>query len=267
LAKKLAVFGFTLNQARVYLAVVEAGSVSVGRIAQKSRLYRQDIYKILPNLEKKGVITRSLGVPVTVRAIPVKTALRNLVASERKKALDMVKRMEADLNEISNAISTLYDKSTENEESHFSFLTKEAEVKNRADLIFKKAKIDCSVVSSIELLTKRAEPFRERFQNATDNGAEIRLVIECRNSERSIIGSTVEKVRPKKGAFSAKLVICESPKPFQVIDRKEVWISTARKQQPSGFPCVLWSNGKNIVEAYLERFDRIWNDHNAAVLN
>jgi sugar-specific transcriptional regulator TrmB len=74
LAKDLAIFGFTLNQAKVYLTIVRAGSISVGKIAESSKLYRQDIYKILPKLQEKGLITKTLGAPIIVMAIPVKKA-------------------------------------------------------------------------------------------------------------------------------------------------------------------------------------------------
>ena len=54
LVKGLEIFGFTPNQAKVYLSIVGAGSSSVGKIAEASKLYRQDIYKIIPKLEKRG---------------------------------------------------------------------------------------------------------------------------------------------------------------------------------------------------------------------
>jgi sugar-specific transcriptional regulator TrmB len=55
----------------------------VGKIAESSKLYRQDIYKIIPKLERKGVISKTLGKPLVVRAMPVKKALKTLVSKER----------------------------------------------------------------------------------------------------------------------------------------------------------------------------------------
>ena len=36
--KELEIFGFTPNQAKVYLSIVRAGSISVGKIAESSKL-------------------------------------------------------------------------------------------------------------------------------------------------------------------------------------------------------------------------------------
>jgi len=266
LVKELAAFGFTLNQAKVYLSIVRAGSISVGKIAESSKLHRQDIYKILPKLEKKGLITKTLGTPVIIQAISVEKALKSLVSIEKKTTLERITRMEAILKEISKAVSMLHEAETahEQDEPYFSLLTKDNELMNRADLLFEKASIECDVVVSLELLITKATKLRERFRTATNNGAKIRLIIEApRRDER--IKSAIENVRPDTNNFTAKSVISKSPTPFQIIDRKEVWISNT-KRMPSGLPCVLWSNGENIVATYQEHFERIWNDRDAITI-
>jgi len=48
-----------------------------------------------------------------------------------------------------------------------------------------------------------------------------------------------------------------------VFDRKEVWISTSQKRNNSELLCILWSNDGNLVTAYLERFERLWNSRDA----
>jgi sugar-specific transcriptional regulator TrmB len=269
LAEALMVLGFSLNQARVYLTILQVGSPSVGEIAdENSKLYRQDIYRILKTLEKKGLITKTLGVPVRAKAIPVKEALGNLVATEKEKALERTKHIESALKKTLNAINMLYEteKIPENDEAWFSLLTMEKEITNRADLLFEEAETDCDVNASLELLTLRAAKFRERFQNATNNGAKIRLIIEAPIKDKQI-NAAVERVRPDTNNFAAKLVTCKSPKPFMIIDRKEVWISTEKKQHPSGLPCVLLSNGKNMVNVYHERFERLWRRKKEPILN
>jgi sugar-specific transcriptional regulator TrmB len=263
LDKELEVLGFTLNQAKVYLAIVRAGSISVGKIAESSKLYRQDVYKILPKLEKKGVITKTLGTPIVIKAVPVKKALKTLVSNERIRALERIIRMETHLEELSYAVNEMFEKGMEpkKEETHFSLLTQDNEINNRADLLYEKAKKECNIAASIELMTIRGPNFHKRFQTATNNGAKVKLLIEAPRIEERI-ESAIERVRPDSDNFCAKFTICKSPKPFQIIDRKEVWIATTLKSE-SGTPSVLWSNGINIVAAYQERFERLWSSKKA----
>ena len=264
--KELEIFGFTPNQAKVYLSIVRAGSISVGKIAESSKLYRQDIYKIIPKLERKGVISKTLGKPLVVSAMPVKIALKTLVSKERISALQRIKRMEVHLEELSKTVSNMYEIETrlENEKAHFSLLTQENEIINRADLLYEKAKTECDIVASVKLLITEGPKFHERFRKATKNGAEIRLLIEAPRKEKAI-EAAVERVRPNSENFTAKRVVCKSPRPFQIIEREETWVSTELKTE-SGKTCVLWSNGENIVAAYHERFERMWNDKKATTI-
>ena len=53
--------GLTLNQAKVYLAVIKLEKTTVGQVANFSKVRREDVYRILPSLEKMGLIERLLG--------------------------------------------------------------------------------------------------------------------------------------------------------------------------------------------------------------
>jgi sugar-specific transcriptional regulator TrmB len=261
--KELEIFGLTVNQAKIYLTIIQAVSISVSKIAESTGLHRQDIYKILPKLEKMGLITKTLGAPTIVKAIPVKKALRNLVSLEKKEFSSRIAQMETSLKELSNTLGTLHETEPPLEEGEpsFTLLTKENEIMNAADILYEKATVECDVVASRDLLTIRAASFRKRFQTAINNGAKIRLILEVPSKDERI-STIIQRVRPNSGNFTAKFLINKNPKPFHVVDRKIVWISTA-KTQPSGLPCILWSNGQNIVGAYHERFERVWNDSNA----
>ena len=53
--------GLTLNQAKVYLAVIKLEKTTVVQVANFSKVRREDVYRILPSLEKMGLIERLLG--------------------------------------------------------------------------------------------------------------------------------------------------------------------------------------------------------------
>jgi sugar-specific transcriptional regulator TrmB len=78
LVSKLTRFGFTINQAKVYLSIIQNGPVTVGEIAKISQLHRQDIYKMILILEKKGLIIKTIDKPVLISAVPTEKALKSL---------------------------------------------------------------------------------------------------------------------------------------------------------------------------------------------
>ena len=67
--------GLSLNQARVYLAILKLEKTTVRKVAKFSKVRREEVYRILPALEKKGLVERLLGKPTEVRATVISDAL------------------------------------------------------------------------------------------------------------------------------------------------------------------------------------------------
>ena len=47
--------GLSLNQARVYLAILKLEKTTVASVTRFSKVRREDVYRILPSLEKMGL--------------------------------------------------------------------------------------------------------------------------------------------------------------------------------------------------------------------
>jgi len=78
--------GLSLNQARVYLAILKLERTAVGKITKFSKVRREEVYRTLPALEKMGLVERLLGNPTEVRATPISDALTFLEAKEETKS-------------------------------------------------------------------------------------------------------------------------------------------------------------------------------------
>ena len=77
--------GLSLKRAlRVYLAILKLEKATVGQVAKFSKVRREDAYRVLPSLEKMGLIEKLLGKPSKIRATPISDALTFLVAEENK---------------------------------------------------------------------------------------------------------------------------------------------------------------------------------------
>ena len=93
--------GLSLNQARVYLAILKLEKTTVGQVARFSKVRREDVYRILPTLEKMGLIEKLLGKPNKIRATPVSDALSFLVAEEKKKFDERLSGMKSTVKKLS----------------------------------------------------------------------------------------------------------------------------------------------------------------------
>jgi predicted transcriptional regulator len=54
--KVLTQIGLTENESKVYLALLELGKANIGKIAEKSRVHRTNIYETIKGLEKKRLV-------------------------------------------------------------------------------------------------------------------------------------------------------------------------------------------------------------------
>src|SRR3989304_7985009 len=74
-AETLSSFGLTVKQAKVYLTLVFLGTSVVGEISKLPKVRREEVYRVMPKLEKMGLIEKTLSTPVKLKATSVENAL------------------------------------------------------------------------------------------------------------------------------------------------------------------------------------------------
>jgi sugar-specific transcriptional regulator TrmB len=261
LVVKLEKFGFTVNQAKVYLSIVQSGATRVGRISKNTQLHRQDIYKLLPKLERMGLITKTIDKPFMIEAVPIEKALDNLVSKERKKANERITHLE---NNLKDVVNSLQDQPRIKEETRFTLLTTDEAIKNKGRFTFKKLKKECLLVTNIDSLqTSPVNYFREFLQAIADSNAKTRLIIVT-NENKETVKQTIAKLAPNTNQFTVKIVNKTTCKNYQIIDSKEIWIATQQKTE-TGNPCMLWTNDRNIIDVYKENFKKAWSQTRTAL--
>ena len=95
--------GLTPNQAKVYHTILKMGSATVIQIAKSSTIRREDIYKVLPALEKMGLAEKLLGKPALIRPTPVAGALASLIIDEKIKSDERIATMKKKFQLLSKA--------------------------------------------------------------------------------------------------------------------------------------------------------------------
>ena len=262
LVSKLAEFGFTINQAKVYLSVVQNGSITVGEISRISQLHRQDIYKIIPTLEKKGLITRTIDKPALVGAIPVQKALGRLVATEKEKIGKRISRLENNLRELAEEIESYQPKEKMRCEDLFIPLITDEQVKNRAAMTFEGANLSYDLIVNLELITAITKNLRTHLEQLTKK-VKTRMIVE--NSSKNEVMKVITPIIPKNRNFEVKIANTNESLSYYVIDQNELWI-TLQKKTESELPCILWTNDKKMVMFFQKSFNRSWNNSKAATI-
>jgi DNA-binding NtrC family response regulator len=99
-ATELTHFGLTKTQAKIYVTLLALGVASASEIAALSKIRREEIYRIIPELEKHGIITRKLKTPRKFSATKPETAIEILTKIKlkaMKEEIDNLKQKQAEL--------------------------------------------------------------------------------------------------------------------------------------------------------------------------
>ena len=256
---KLVDFGFTTNQAKVYLSIVQSGRTRVGRISKNTQLHRQDIYKLLPKLEKMGLITKTIDKPFMIEAIPFQKALENVILKEREKANKKITYLERNLREM---VDALQNQPELKEEARFTLLSTDEAIKNKCKFIFKKPRKHFFLITSPENIVKPGlHYYNDLFRYIADNKAKLRIVLISTDGKEAV-KQVADKLASKNATVHVKFLQKTVNKNFQIIDNQEAWVAAQQKTE-QGYPCILWTNDSNVVDVYRDYFKKVWNDPKA----
>jgi sugar-specific transcriptional regulator TrmB len=261
LIKGLGDFGLSVNQAKVYLCIIQQGPMSVGEISAATNLHSQDIYKILPKLQKKGLITEKLGSPVILNAIPPEDALDSIISLERKKANENTKHLKAQMKGLVEAYKNKPQRTLQ-QDSSFILITGNDAVANRARDTSARTKKQHHAHLSDDLLFSHSEDqWRTWFRMESAHGVEQRFLIGTTGKKGSI-KKLIEETRPSNGTFIVKSIARKPYDNYMVLDQKEAFIYT----QLTPFMIALRTNNKSIIRILEENFEKAWDDERTETL-
>jgi len=249
-------FGLTGNQAKVYLSTARLGLASVGQISKVSKVRREDVYRILPKLEKLGLVERLLGTPTKIRATPVEDALSILIKHEedtaRERMSTLKEKTETFLKDFSRA-----PKLELKEKSHFALLSKGESVGGRMLTMLRKAEREFDIVFSRSQIMQFVHSFAEEIKRTVKKGVRIRIVSEVPEYEDSLPRIIEERISP---GDSVDLRYADLPSShYLIVDFKEALISTATEGNMAQHPC-LWTNSESLVVVFQGDFENLWHN-------
>jgi sugar-specific transcriptional regulator TrmB len=254
--KELASFGLTGNQARAYVALVQLRVASVRKIAQLSKIRREEIYRMMPKLERLGLVEKVLGKPIKYKSVPPKEALSILFKRERESAERKMAELAEKRRRLLKQLKSVRAERTVEEEPSFVLISDRDQALRKMATMLQKAKKEVLVLSSrygLRLGYSYADAFREVLRK----GVRARILLEINEvdaftvkmlGEIEVFKDVVEVKHA--GNLSSHIVI---------VDDAEVLFGTFFRPDAEKH-IDLWTNSPAYVEAMKTFFERIWRD-------
>jgi sugar-specific transcriptional regulator TrmB len=248
-------FGLTGNQARVYLAIARLKLATVGKIAKVSKVRREDVYRILPKLQKLGLVEKLLGKPSKIRATPVEEALSFLIKHEEDTARERVSSLKAKTETFLKHFAKAPRLEME-EKSHFALLSKRENIIARMLAMVKKAEKEVDIVFSRSQIMQFLHVFSDQFKENIRKEVKIRVVSELPDYEDFLPRIIEERVSPGN-SLDLRYTDLHSGH-YIITDFKEALISTTTEGNMAEHPS-LWTNSDSLVGVLQGDFENLWH--------
>ncbi len=243
--------GLTLNQAKIYLAIIKLEKTTVGQVANFSKVRREDVYRILPSLEKMGLIERLLGKPTEIRATRITDALSLLVAEEKGKSDERLVGMRGIVQKLSLKDWT---QQLPKEENIYILIAEKKSIFAKNSELIRNSKKEVALIADKVRLMSVLFQFSDEYTLAIKNGAAIRLIFEEENPDVSL----KEKVKKLIGTTSVQIKFHHEPlNHFIMSDDKEALITTSKESGLGESPS-LWTNNSNLIGVLRTSFESDW---------
>jgi sugar-specific transcriptional regulator TrmB len=139
----------TNTQAKIYIGLSVLGVASASEIASLSEVRREEVYRVMPELERIGLVTRKLETPRRFLAIEVKTALETLINVKRKAMEKEITNLRQKKVELITQLKTTTKSKTE-EQSSTEVFSEHTSVMAKLVQMIKKARRRIMLVSSLD---------------------------------------------------------------------------------------------------------------------
>jgi sugar-specific transcriptional regulator TrmB len=251
--KTLEDFGLSYLQAKIYLVLINLGKADVKTIARESNVARQEIYRIMPALQKLGLGEKILGKPITYKATLLSKGL-SILAQQQKEKYDGLldkKRWLLDNFHVTNEKSAISE-----EDTQFSIISEPTLFINMNQRLLQKA--EHSIDTALPLIcfpSKLTQIWYQKIWSQLEKNIPSKKNLKV----RIITQKNESKTKIRRFVTNCPLVefrYLTEPVRFgiHIFDNREM---TMALSETSGLPS-LWSNNPNLVNMAQNHFKLLW---------
>ncbi len=260
-ATTFAYFGLNKTKARIYVALNVLGAATASEIASLSKIRREEVYRILPELEETGIVTSKLDAPRRFMATDPVTSVEILVKMKTdamKREIDSLKLKKDDLvSRLSNTSFGIYEENT------IEALARQDNIDKRTIQMVKKAHNSIILTASTDELEKLL--VTKTKEEPAEGQIEIRIIVNKGdlpdNPQSTDYTDFLRRIRLLSTKVNCEVELKRIDKtPFKmlVIDRKEaIWGESKSGKMNTRF---LWTNDQMHVGILRRAFESLWQE-------
>jgi len=244
--------GLSKNEVKVYVYLARTGEHKASDISEALSLHRTETYRILRDLEKRGLISSVFEKPLKFIATPFEKALDILIETKRMK-LNLLEKKRQSLVDI---WLSLPKPEVELERKEvFQILEGEEQISLKADEIVGKAESEILVfISECDIANFYHSGLLEKLEKALKKGVNVQLLTTY--SPKTCF--FLEKTKLKRAKYSQ---LNADKLPTFIIADNEHLLLLIRKDNGKKKVAALWTNYDAFIKALKTLFNELWNNN------
>lgn len=252
-AETLSRFGLMKNEIRVYLHLALVGEMKAGELAETISLHRTETYRILRDLEKKGIVFSIFEKPLKFTALPLDKAVDMLVDAQKME----IKLLEKEKTSLVELWRSIPKQEASEQKEIFQIIEGDEQVLMKANELLQKTENKFQVFASANYLSQLY--YNDFSDNLKEQAKKINVTLLTDNSLKStyFLGQLTWL------SGKSRIVDDEKLPCFMISDNKEVLITfhedltdndyLKKKNKVAG----IWTNNSSLVKVMSLLFSKI----------
>lgn len=249
-------FGLTCSQAKTYLAIGDKNFSTAREIQKKSEVPRQEIYRLLSELEELGLIEKTMDRPSKYRALPIKDGISFLLKEKVHETLQMQKKAEKIIQKYQNQNN---GEKVDNVVPQFVLISKkEASILRRQQEIDNTQK-SIKFITSWKRFPRTVNTFRDNVIKALKRDVKIRVILE-KPENMNQMPDLIQELYELSN-YELRFIDAAPSAVIGIFDNKRALLKTSSSVQLAEKPS-LWTCNECLVSVLSEYFEYMWNNTN-----
>ena len=238
--------GLTILQAKVYLTLLKTDKTTVKNIASESKIARQEIYRVLSEIEELGIIEKILALPTKYKGIPLCDTISFLMKRRNKKTQDIEKIIKKVIRKHKNDQPKNFK-----QEDFFILIPKKERFVKKLKQLITQSKKSVKVITAKNRLINSRDSLKNTIIQAGNRGVNLQLITE-KDLEEKVLQDYWPEYKNK-----VRYVLKTPPVVMAIIDNKEVLLITSANSAFAN-SSALWSNNYSQVTLAINYFEIMW---------
>jgi HTH-type transcriptional regulator, sugar sensing transcriptional regulator len=248
-------FGLLKNEIRVYLYLARAGEKKAGEIAEAIALHRTETYRILRDLEKKGIVFSIFEKPLKFTAVDLDKAIDLLVDAQKIK-IKLLEQEKPSLVELWQSMPQAKQEAAKKE--LFQMLEGDQQVLMKANELLERSKESFQIYASADYLSDLYyNDFSDKLKAQADK-VQVTVVTDTSLKSAYFLGE-MTWLSGQHRINDEQNLPC-----FMIADNKEVLIAFHEKETEASDDlkkkyrtAAIWTNYKALVNTLQTLFGKL----------